>query len=68
MTIDTNTLLSREEAAKYLGISKGTLAVWACKKRYNLPFTKIGKLAKYKVSDLDAFTEGRKTGATNGNV
>ncbi len=55
-----NKLLSRTEAAKYLGISKGTLEVWASTKRYNLPFVKIGRLAKYKISDLDDFIESRR--------
>lgn len=30
-------LLSRREAAKFLGVTKGTLEVWACTKRYPLP-------------------------------
>lgn len=48
-------LLSRKEAAKYLGISEQTLAIWKCTKRYDLPFVKIGRLIKYKKADLDAF-------------
>ncbi|MBS1992704.1 MAG: helix-turn-helix domain-containing protein [Cyanobacteria bacterium SZAS LIN-3] len=48
-------LLSRAEAAAYLGVAKQTLAIWKCTKRYNLPFIKIGKLIKYKRSDLDQF-------------
>ena len=57
--MDTETediiLLSRKEAAEFLGISSETLAVWACTKRYNLPYVKIGRLAKYKMSDLIEF-------------
>ncbi len=48
-------LLSRKEAAKYLGISEQTLAIWKCTKRYDLPFVKIGRLIKYRKADLDAF-------------
>jgi excisionase family DNA binding protein len=48
-------LFSRAEAAAYLGVAKQTLAIWKCTKRYNLPFIKIGKLVKYKKSDLDQF-------------
>ena len=48
-------LLSRKEAAKYLGISEQTLAIWKCTKRYDLPFVKIGRLIKYRKSDLDGF-------------
>ena len=36
MLNENDRLLSREEAAKFLGVSKGTLEVWACTKRYNL--------------------------------
>jgi excisionase family DNA binding protein len=48
-------LLSRKEAAKYLGLSEQTLAIWKCTKRYDLPFVKIGRLIKYRKADLDAF-------------
>ena len=54
-----HTLLTRKEAAAFLGTTEGTLAVWACNKRYGLPMVKIGRLAKYKLSDLNAFTERR---------
>ena len=48
-------LLSRKEAAAYLGVAEQTLAIWKCTKRYDLPYVKIGKLVKYRKSDLDAF-------------
>lgn len=48
-------LLSRREAAAYLGVAEQTLAIWKCTKRYDLPYVKIGKLVKYKKSDLDSF-------------
>lgn len=48
-------LLSRREAAKYLGVTEHTLAVWKCTKRYALPVVKVGRLVKYKKSDLDNF-------------
>lgn len=47
-------LMSRSDAAKYLGVTPQTLAVWACTKRYALPMVKIGRCAKYRRSDLDA--------------
>ena len=56
----TQRLLSREEAADFLGVSKGTLEIWACTKRYNLPFTKIGRLAKYRMSDLEDFINNNR--------
>lgn len=48
-------LLSRKQAAEYLGLSEGTLAVWACTGRYNLPMVKVGRLVKYRLADLVAF-------------
>lgn len=42
-----------------LGISPRTLAVWACVKRYELPYVKIGRLVKYRRSVLDDFIERR---------
>lgn len=52
-------LLTRDQAAEYLGITPRTLAVWACVKRYNLPYVKVGRLVKYRRSDLDAFIARR---------
>ena len=52
-------LLSRQEAAEYLGVSPNTLASWSSSKRYNLPFIKIGHLAKYRRPDLDEFISSR---------
>lgn len=48
-------LLTRKQAAEYLGVAEQTLAVWKCTKRYPLPVVKIGRLVRYKKSDLDAF-------------
>lgn len=50
-----NELLTRREAAAYLGVTEQTLAIWKCTGRYNLPFLKIGRLVKYEVADWDAF-------------
>lgn len=52
-------LLNRKQAAEYLGITPATLAVWACTKRYKLPFVKIGRLVKYRISDLEMFINER---------
>jgi hypothetical protein len=48
-------LLDRRQAAAYLGITPHTLAIWACTQRYPLPYVRIGRLAKYRKEDLDAF-------------
>ena len=48
-------LLSRVEAAEYLGVKPNTLAVWASTNRYDLPVVKVGRLAKYPLEGLEAF-------------
>lgn len=50
-------LLDRKSAAKYLGVSPGTLAVWDCTKRYDLKPLKAGRSVRYRKSDLDNFLE-----------
>lgn len=57
--INQNQLLSRKEAAEFLGVKESTLSVWACTRRYNLPIVKIGRLAKYRMSDLLKFLDDR---------
>ncbi|MDF3047885.1 MAG: Helix-turn-helix domain protein [Candidatus Midichloriaceae bacterium] len=52
-------LLSRREAAEFLGIKDGTLSVWACTKRYELPYVKVGRLVKYRLPDLLTFIKNR---------
>ena len=56
-------LLSRKEAATFLGVTAETLAVWACLNRYNLPFVKVGRLAKYRKADGESWLESRTVNA-----
>jgi len=53
-------LLTPLDAAEFLGMSVGTLAVWRCTKRYDLPYIKVGHTIKYDMHDLIAFIESRK--------
>jgi len=63
MTNVIQKLVSEKEACKILDCRPNTLAVWRTNKRYDLPFYKIGRLVKYKISDLEEFIqEGRKGG------
>ncbi len=55
-------LLSRDEAAEYLGVRPQTLAIWKLTGRYNLPVIKVGRFCKYRKSDLDAWLERRTVG------
>jgi excisionase family DNA binding protein len=56
-------LLTRDEAAAYLGLQPQTLALWASVGRYDLPFIKVGRLVKYRKSDLDAYLDRHTVGA-----
>lgn len=56
-------LLTRKEAADYLGVKEQTLACWACAGRYRLPFVRVGRLVKYRQQDLDAFILENRIGA-----
>jgi predicted site-specific integrase-resolvase len=51
--------LNRKMAADYLGVTEGTLAVWASTGRYELPFFKVGRKVFYRMGDLDDFLESR---------
>ena len=59
---NTNNLMSRKQAAQYLGIKEQTMSAWACNKRYSLPYTKIGTRAMYEIEDLDAFKQQNRVG------
>lgn len=50
-------LLTRKEAAEFLGTTEGTLAVWASTKRYKLSYVKLGRSVRYRMSDLIRFLE-----------
>ncbi|SFK87432.1 DNA binding domain-containing protein, excisionase family [Nitrosomonas aestuarii] len=51
-----------DQAANYLGVTKQTLAVWRCTRRYDIPFIKVGRLVKYRKSALDTFLDNRTHG------
>src|SRR3990167_4534487 len=43
----------------FLGVKEVTLALWKSNKRYDIPVVKVGRLAKYRYSDLLEFVERR---------
>ncbi len=55
-------LRNEVEAGEFLGISPNTLQVWRCTKRYPLPYVKVGRLVRYRQSELDAFLVSRTQG------
>jgi len=52
-------LLTTDEAAAYLGVTRHSLEVWRCVGRYSIPYIKVGRLVKYRKADLDAFLAAR---------
>ena len=47
---------TRQEAADYLGLKKGTLEVWAVTGK-GPRFLKMGRAVRYRKADLDTFME-----------
>lgn len=54
---DNDKLLTRKQAAELLHCKEATLAIWKCTKRYSLPYVKIGKNVRYRLSDIKRFIE-----------
>lgn len=50
---------SLEEVADYLGVNKDTIRNWI--KNYNIPACKIGKLWKFKLSEVDEWVKSGKS-------
>jgi len=48
-----------KQAAVALGIKASTLSVWRSTGRYNLPYMKVGRLVRYRLSDLAEFLSRR---------
>ena len=49
-------MMSREEAAVYLGVSVSTMARWAHQK-VGPAYKRAGRKTRYSVTDLDSFLE-----------
>ncbi|MCJ7544219.1 MAG: helix-turn-helix domain-containing protein [Phycisphaerae bacterium] len=60
--METKKLLSRREAAEYLGLKPQTLATWRVTGRYNLPVVKVGRSVRYRVADLEKWIAARTVG------
>lgn len=50
-------LTTPRDAAVYIGVKINTLAVWRMTNRYGLPFVKLGKVIRYRKSDLDKWID-----------
>ena len=56
----TRVLLTGEVSA-LLNIRPQTLAIWWCKRRYDLPFIKVGRLIRYRAADVEQWPQGRSS-------
>jgi hypothetical protein len=61
-TVVRRELLSRREAAAYLGVAEQTLAVWKSTRRYDVTVVQVGRLAKYDRPELHTWLVSRTTG------
>jgi hypothetical protein len=59
-----NSRLNNSQAADVIGVSPHTLVTWRCTKRYDIPYTKVGKKVFYDLADLLAWLESRKVRIT----
>lgn len=61
-----NDLLDQNQAAAFLHVTPGTLAVWRSTGRYSIPFVKVGRNVRYKLPDLIEWVDSRtrSNGAT----
>lgn len=63
---DTQELMSRAQAAEFLGLREQTLACWATTGRYALPYVRVGRRARYRRTDLEKWlAERTRTCATD---
>ena len=52
-------LLDEKAAAAVLDLTPGTLSVWRSTGRYALPFVKVGRKVRYRLTDLELWLAKR---------
>ena len=57
-------LWTEEQVAAYLKIATKTLRQWRCQKKM-LPFVKIGRLIRYRRSDVETYVVAQLRGSTS---
>jgi excisionase family DNA binding protein len=58
-------LVTEIEAARILGVQRQTLAIWRLH-RENLPFIKVGRLVRYRLSDIESWVSSRTVAVGRG--
>jgi excisionase family DNA binding protein len=61
-------LLTRRQAAEYLGLKPQTLGAWTCTGRYALPFIRVGRAVRYRMGDLEKWLASRTVGAAQADA
>ncbi len=66
MEMKYDDLVNEKIAAEMLGVTAATMQVWRSTARYGIPYIKVGRLVRYRISDLEAWlvSRTRATGAT----
>lgn len=52
-------IVGDKDAARLLTVKVSTLAVWRSTGRYDLPYQKVGRSIRYRVTDLAKFLNDR---------
>ena len=50
--------LGMDDFSDYIGVTKGTLYVWVCRKK--IPYVKIGKLVKFDMKEIEPWIKQRR--------
>ena len=56
---ETERLYSVEEIAKHIGVSKDTIRAWV--KKETIPYYKVGRQYKFKLSEIDEWVASGKS-------
>jgi predicted DNA-binding transcriptional regulator AlpA len=59
LEVEGNDLLSEIQAAQKCDLKPGTLSVWRSTGRYGLPFVKVGRNVRYRLSDIERWLKNR---------
>ena len=59
-------LLTTTDVADITGNTVSTIATWRCTRKVNIPYIKIGKTVRYRLSDVLAFINGMSSPSLKG--
>jgi excisionase family DNA binding protein len=62
LTFNDDVLAMPEEAAELLKVGLNTLQKWRSTGEHNIPYIKIGRCVRYRVSDLKAYVDRHVVG------